>query len=65
MKKLVIALLISVSVSVISGFAQSAEEDSSDSTMQVMVPRDVFIGDSGQIQYSFRSQASLQSFILS
>ena len=27
MKKLVIALLISVSVSVISGFAQSAEED--------------------------------------
>lgn len=62
MKKLVIALLISVSVSVISGFAQSAEEGSSDSTMQVMVPRDVFIGDSGQIQYSFRSPVDFFAF---
>lgn len=38
-----------------SGLAQSLDENKDDSSMQVLVPRDVFIGDSGQIQYSFRS----------
>ncbi|WP_407398041.1 hypothetical protein [Treponema sp.] len=60
MKKLILALLLSVSF--FSGFAQSAGEEEDDSTLQVMVPRDVFIGDSGQIQYSFRSPVDFFAF---
>lgn len=53
MKKIIFALLLFFPL--FPAFAQSSSEEENDSTLQVMVPRDVFIGDSGQIQYSFRS----------
>ena len=42
--------------------AQNPNENTTAFGTQVMVPRDVFIGDSGQIQYSFRTPIDFFSF---
>lgn len=42
--------------------AQNSVETTAAFGTQVMVPRDVFIGDSGQIQYSFRTPVDFFSF---
>ena len=42
--------------------AQNPNENTAAFGTQVMVPRDVFIGDSGQIQYSFRTPIDFFSF---
>ncbi|HBP09538.1 MULTISPECIES: hypothetical protein [unclassified Treponema] len=42
--------------------AQNSNENTAAFGTQVMVPRDVFIGDSGQIQYSFRTPVDFFSF---
>lgn len=60
MKKLVLALLLSFSI--FSIHAQNSADSEEESSLQVMVPRDVFIGDSGQIQYSFRSPVDFFAF---
>lgn len=60
MKKLILSLIVSVSF--FSLGAQSTVNEEEESTLQVMVPRDVFIGDSGQIQYSFRSPVDFFAF---
>ena len=57
MKRAAVFFILSV-FSLFSAVSQSANSDL-DSISQVMVPRDVFIGDSGQIQYSFRSPVDL------
>lgn len=60
MKKLLFALFFTFSMFSIT--AQNSTEEGNNSTLQVMVPRDVFIGDSGQIQYSFRSPVDFFAF---
>lgn len=62
MKRAAVFFILSV-FSLFSAVSQSANSDL-DSISQVMVPRDVFIGDSGQIQYSFRSPVDLFAIAL-
>lgn len=61
MKKFVLVFLLTASIMNFA-VAQSSSEKIEDSTLQVLVPRDVFIGDSGQIQYSFRSPVDFSGF---
>lgn len=60
MKKIFLALIFLAFIFPCS--AQNSEKENNDSTLQVMVPRDVFIGDSGQIQYSFRCPVDFFAF---
>lgn len=57
-KNLLAVLLFALSL---SAFSQS-ESPEKEMSMQVMVPRDVFIGDSGQIQFSFRNPVDIFAF---
>lgn len=57
-----IFLLIALFLIPLQVFSQEESSDTEEAPVQVMVPRDVFIGDSGQIQYSFRSPIDFFSF---
>lgn len=62
MKKILLALAILL-FAFAPSFSDEIPEVELESVSQIMVPKEIFIGDAGQLQYSFRTQADFFAFL--
>ncbi len=62
MKKILLAPAVLL-FALIPSFSEEIPEVELESVSQIMVPKEIFIGDAGQLQYSFRTQADFFAFL--